>query len=75
MQGLTAAQVSALSKSFGNFDRVVAAGWLLGDALGLPLMERADALAVGLKAKYEAGKLDKKEAYWKKAVSRLSVAD
>ena len=75
VQGLTAAQVDVLSKSFGNFDRVVAAGWLLGDALGLPLMERADALAVGLKAKYEAGKLDKKEAYWKKAVSRLSVAD
>ena len=75
VQGLTPAQVDALSKSFGNFDRVVAAGWLLGDALGLPLMERTHALAVGLKAKYEAGKLDKKEAYWKKVVSRLPVAD
>jgi hypothetical protein len=75
VQGLMAAQVSALSKSFGNFDRVVAAGWLLGDALGLPLMERTDALAVGLKAKYEAGKLEKKEAHWKKALSRLAVTD
>lgn len=28
----------ALSKSFGNFDRVVALGWLIGDAVGKPLL-------------------------------------
>ena len=28
----------ALSQSFGNFDRVVGLGWLLGDAFGSPLL-------------------------------------
>ena len=41
---------TALSAAYGNFDRVVALGWLLGDvALGC-LMEKADAFAVGGKA-------------------------
>ena len=40
----------ALSRAFGNFDRVVASGWLMGDALGLPHLERALALAAGLAA-------------------------
>ena len=41
---------AALSDAYGNFDRVVALGWLLGDvALGC-LMEKADAFAVGGKA-------------------------
>ena len=34
------AHVQALSRSFGNFDRVVAQGWLAADALGLPLLDR-----------------------------------
>ena len=41
----------ALSKSFGNFDRVVALGWLIGDAVGAPLLSRVQAHAVGLKAR------------------------
>ena len=49
VQGLTQDNIGALSKSFGNFDRVVALGWLLGDAMGLPLMERKDAHMVGLR--------------------------
>lgn len=34
------AHIAALSRSIGNFDRVVAQGWLMADALGLPLLER-----------------------------------
>ena len=41
---------NALSRSFGNFDRRVAAGWLLADAVGLPLVERRQAHATGIKA-------------------------
>ena len=34
-------EIYAFSRSFGNFDRVVAQGWLIGDALGIvPLMSR-----------------------------------
>jgi hypothetical protein len=41
---------AALSDAYGNFDRVVALGWLLGDvALGC-LIEKADAFKVGGKA-------------------------
>ena len=41
---------AALSDAYGNFDRVVALGWLLGDvALGC-LMEKTDAFRVGGKA-------------------------
>ena len=41
---------AALSNAYGNFDRVVALGWLLGDvALGC-LIEKADAFRVGGKA-------------------------
>ena len=40
----------ALSESFGNFDRVVALGWLIADALGILDFERQSAYKVGLKA-------------------------
>jgi hypothetical protein len=40
------AHVQALSRSFGNFDRVVAQGWLAADALGLPLLDREQAFRV-----------------------------
>jgi hypothetical protein len=46
--------IRALSMAYGNFDRVVATGWLIADAVGLPLLERKgeqSAHAVGLKAK------------------------
>jgi hypothetical protein len=48
------AQGEALSKSFGNFDRVVALGWLLGDALGARLLPRKQANDIGLKARKAA---------------------
>ena len=49
-----------LSKSFANFDRVVALflgflhGWLLDDAMGARLLPREQAYAVGLKARRAA---------------------
>ena len=42
--------ICKLSACFGNFDNVVALGWLLGDVLLGVLMPHADALAVGRKA-------------------------
>jgi hypothetical protein len=50
MDGMKKVDVTALSESFGNFDRTVGLGWLIGDAVGRPLMERKPAHATGLKA-------------------------
>jgi hypothetical protein len=47
----TGSTMSAFSKSFGNFDHIVAVGWLIADAVGLPLLEKSSAHAVGLKAR------------------------
>ena len=41
---------AALSESFGNFDKRVAAGWLLADLDGYPLLTREKAVALGAKA-------------------------
>ena len=54
---LSKAHIAALSKSFGNFDRVVGIGWLIADAVravGAPLITRADAHAIGSKAQRKA---------------------
>ena len=53
--------VKKLSAVYGNFDRMVAAGWLLADAVGLPLLTRGDAYAAGLKARRESSRI--KAAY------------
>ena len=45
----------ALSDSFGNFDRRVCIGWLLADAVGMPLLDRKQAHACGIKAQREGG--------------------
>lgn len=57
LQDLSKGKVKALSKAFGNFDKVVALGRLLADAIGMPLLEHKRAHAVGLKASREAGKV------------------
>ena len=60
MNKVSDADIKALSSSFGNFDRRVGLGWLLGDAVrpvGSPLMERAVACAVGVKAQRVAAKI------------------
>ena len=57
LKDIPAEMVKALSKAFGNFDRVVGLGRLLADAVGQPLLEHSRAHAVGLSAKYEAGKV------------------
>lgn len=54
------AHVQALSRSFGNFDRVVAQGWLAADALGLPLLDREQAFAFGGRVKHHGAKIDAK---------------
>ena len=62
-QKISKARMAALSRSFGNFDMVVAAGWLLGDLVcGAPILERSEAHTIGLKIKYEAGKVEKNVA-------------
>lgn len=61
-------QGEALSTSFGNFDRVVALGWLLGDAVGARLLPREQAYAVGLKARKAAIALKADVAVKKMAV-------
>ena len=40
----------ALSQAFGHFDRRVALGWLLADVAGMPLLQRTQAHALGIKA-------------------------
>ena len=60
MNKVSDADIKALSNLFGNFDRRVGLGWLLGDAVrpaGSPLMERAAACAVGVKAQRVAAKI------------------
>jgi hypothetical protein len=47
---LCAESGEALSRSFGNFDRIVALGWLISDAIGILGFERSSAYLVGLKA-------------------------
>ena len=46
--------IRALSAAFGNFDRITALGWVLGDAAGRPLLERKQAYDIGLKARRAA---------------------
>jgi len=57
----------------------VALGWLLGDAIGLPLMERVLAHKLGLAAKYLAGKTEKTNEKTtrdaKRAAGRAGVED
>ena len=62
--------IKALSQSYGNFDQVVGQGWLLGDAAGIPLMDRADAHKVGLRARDVAVALAREQLNVRKAASR-----
>ena len=62
----------ALSAAFGNFDRVVALGWLIGDALGMPPVDRAVAHAAGLKARRAATDLQKDQTAARKESRTLA---
>ena len=79
MRDMEKAEVDALSESFGNFDRTVGLGWLLGDAAGRPLMDRKAAHASGLKAARAAGtiKADLRAAKLKaqRAACKLAADD
>jgi hypothetical protein len=73
MRGISDAEIKALSTSFGNFDRRVGLGWLLGDALrpvGLPLMIRERACAVGVSAQRIASKIKSEVRDGKLAIQR-----
>ena len=70
MKDLKKVSIDALSAAYGNFDKVVGLGWLLADAVGLPLLTRETAYAVGIKARREAGYIEKAEAAMKKDLSR-----
>ena len=61
-----------LSRAFGNFDRVVALGWLIGDALGMPPMDMPRAHAVGLKARRIATELESAQAAKRKEATRVA---
>ena len=64
---------SALSLAYGNFDRVVATGWLVADALGLPLLERGDAFRLGGAARKRAAKVEKTVAAKNKAAATAAA--
>ena len=51
--GWKQSHVKELSKCFGNFDRVVALGWLVADALTSTLVEHRDAYLIGLHCRNE----------------------
>ena len=67
------AHVLALSRSFGNFDRVVAQGWLAADALGLPLFDREQALALGGRVKHHGAAVDAKLEANRRAAQRRAA--
>ena len=71
VQAWSDAHVNALHTAFGNFDRIVAAGWLLADAFDLPLMDREQALLVGLKVRYYGGKILKTQGQVKRQASKV----
>ena len=69
----------ALSKAFGNFDRVVGLGWLVVDALGYPLVARDAAYSVGIKLRKLPGELKADQLAARKmasrAISKLAADD
>lgn len=67
-------RIDELSRSFGNFDKVVGRGWLAGDALGVkPLLDKSFALKLGFAVKYHAEKIEKAQAKATKRVGRLAA--
>jgi hypothetical protein len=60
----------ALSKAFGNFDRVVGLGWLVTDALGCPRVHKVTAYTVGLKLRKLPSELKADQLTARKVASR-----
>jgi hypothetical protein len=60
----------ALSKAFGNFDRVVGLGWLVTDALGCPRVHKVTAYTVGLKLRKLPSELKAEQLAARKVASR-----
>lgn len=73
VRDLTDEYINARSHAYGNFDKAVALGWLLADAVqpvGLPIIARGLAYSVGLKARRADTAIATNEANIKKDTSR-----
>ena len=64
----------ALSRAYGNFDRVVAAGWLMGDTLEVPHLDRKQACSLGFAVRKRAGTIEAKIASIRKAATAKGAA-
>ena len=67
--------IKALSRSFGNFDKVVALGWLLGDIVLGCLMPRINAFSIGGKASKLAPGLKSEFAGPRRKAGKVSFDD
>ena len=69
----------ALSKAYGNFDRIVGLGWLVADALGAALVSRETAYTIGIKLRKLPDALKADQAAARKegtrAAGKLAPAD
>jgi len=65
--------VMSRSRAYGNFDRAVALGWLIGNALGHPLLGAAEAFTIGPEAKRKAAAIKAEVAEARRAVQRLKA--
>lgn len=55
--GWPQSRIDELSNAYGNFDRVVAQGWLVATLLGWPLIDRKDAFKIGSAVRKRAAKI------------------
>ena len=55
--GWPQSRIDELSSAYGNFDRVVAQGWLVATLLGLPPIERGEAFRLGGAVRKRAAKI------------------
>jgi hypothetical protein len=62
--------VNDRSRAYGNFDRAVGLGWLIGDALGHPLLGHAEAFTIGPEARRKAAVIKQEVADARRAVQR-----
>ena len=62
--------VDERSRAYGNFDRAVALGWLIGDALGHPLLDKQEAFTIGPEARRKAAIIKAEVANARRAVQR-----
>jgi hypothetical protein len=69
------AYINELSLAFGNFDRVVSLGWLVGDLLGMQRLSQPHAFRVGGSAARVAKKIDGDIKLLRKKAGKLKLED